>query len=155
MPLEGEILGYVVIGGKRRPVEWCPLDDGAVDQDCLGPYQSHQRGKNWIARVVHNVRAPGGLGREFLPRIRGRYYEFLGFVNPGDYLEVGGDYYSGRGIKYPARRYLRVLEVSPNEVIFREAGKPPQGALRPIEEELALPAQVAGLSRSRSRRRIR
>jgi len=37
-------------------------------------YESHKRGKNWMAIITPDPTAPGGLARTFVPRGRGEYY---------------------------------------------------------------------------------
>jgi len=132
----GKRQASVQVGSRWEDVESCELEDGVVDQRCMGPFESRSRGKNWMAVIYRDIRSPGGLRREWVPRVRGRssgLYDVSG-VRPGDYLEIGGDYYTGGGSRRPDRRIVRVLEVTEDQILYRDAGRP--GKVRTaIEEE--------------------
>lgn len=79
-----------------------------IEEGCLARvpvYESHSRGKNWLAVISSNPKAPGGLDREFAAKCKGDlYYDAAGLV-AGTAVEFGADYYSGGGRKNPKRWY--------------------------------------------------
>jgi hypothetical protein len=83
------------------------IEDGCVENL---DYEPHKRGKNWIATVVPNRAAPGGLERTFWTHGSGRWYKAPSIM-VGDVIEMGGDYYTGRGSARRARRYILVVRV--------------------------------------------
>lgn len=101
-------------------------------------YESHKRGKNWVAIVAKNRSKPGGLERNFLDRVRGPYVRPNG-ITAGTFLEFAGDYYSCGGHRSEKRKYYKVLDVSETEIRmdsceFDEIGKngiPPN--INPLE----------------------
>ncbi len=57
-------------------------------------FESHQRGRNWLARISVDPSSPGGMGREFLPRARGDFLYTVEALELYDAVEFGADYYS-------------------------------------------------------------
>lgn len=91
-----------------------PIEDGCLENL---DYEPHARGKNWIAFVTPNRAAPGGLDREFWKHGSGRWYKALREIKPFDVIEMGGDYYTGRGSKRADRRYVLVVTIEPDAII--------------------------------------
>jgi hypothetical protein len=90
-------------GAFVEALEWC----------------NHRRGKNWLASISEDPRAPGGLKRVFWERGRGRFY----YIIPRQLdlplpMEWGGDYYTSRGHKDPHRTYAVLIEITKNEAVF-------------------------------------
>ncbi|WP_342163132.1 hypothetical protein [Methylobacterium sp. SD21] len=88
------------------------VDGGAISTPS---YETHRRGKNWIARLTGPNAAR--MDREFLD-MRGRIVD-LGDVQRGDALEVGSDYYNSRGAKRPDRDYYVVISRSETELVLQ------------------------------------
>lgn len=87
------------------------VEDGAlvsVPPDC---WESHSRGKNWLAIISSNPSQPGGLEREFQPKAKGDYYYLTSGLAAGQALEFGADYYSGSGRKSSRRWYGVVVAI--------------------------------------------
>jgi len=100
-------------------IERIETTDGVIENLS---YESHRRGKNWIATVKADRSAPGGLARDFWPRVRGgRYGAVPPTLSVGDVIEHGGDYYSGSGRKCPDRRYTRVCVIGDGYLIVAGA----------------------------------
>ncbi len=87
-----------------------PIEDGTIPHTCFEP---HRRGKNWVAVVVKNLQAPGGLERRFLKKASGRNYVLPTDIKVGDCLEFGGDYYTASGRPSRNREYYRVVGIEP------------------------------------------
>jgi len=85
-----------------------PIEDGCVENL---DYETHARGKNWIAFVRPNRAAPGGLDRAFWKHRSKRWHAAPRALRAGDVIEMAGDYYTGRGSKRADRRYLLVVRV--------------------------------------------
>lgn len=85
-----------------------PIEDGTIPHTCFEP---HRRGKNWVAVVVKNLQAPGGLERRFLKKASGRNYVLPADLKVGDCLEFGGDYYTISGRPSRNREYYRVVGI--------------------------------------------
>jgi len=115
----------ITVGTKERAVLTWTLKAGAFDQS-QAAYESHQRGKNWVATVVFAPMQPGGLDRDFWKRGSGSYVQPPSELAPGNFIEVASDYYSGSGRKNASRHYFRVLAVAADRIIVRESGSPPE-----------------------------
>ena len=91
-----------------------PVSDGAM----LGApvYESHRRGKNWMAVIAPDPAAPGGVARTFVPRGRGRYYYIVSADLVGQPVEVGADYISSGGKRSPKRWYGVVRALTSEEI---------------------------------------
>lgn len=100
---------------RRASLGLMDLDcDFPVSENCLAKvpvWESHSRGKNWLARITSNPTAPGGLEREFATKARGGLYYVLPDLAPGDAVEFGADYYTGKGRKQSERWYGFVVRV--------------------------------------------
>lgn len=92
---------------------------GALTQ--VPVYESHKRGKNWMAVIAPDPRSPGGLARTFLPHARGEYYYLIEALKPGDVVEFGADYYTSSGRKSAARWYGVVRNVTEDKVEIEQA----------------------------------
>lgn len=92
-----------------------PVMDGRI------LWESHKRGRNWMAVISKDPQAPNGLARSFFKPARGDYFYILpADLKVGDPLEIGADYYSGGG--HPARRrwYGYVVAVADDAVVVQE-----------------------------------
>lgn len=106
--------------------------DGALIE--VPEYSRHSRGKNWMAKIAADPRAPGGLGRTFAERANGRYYYMLeDWMIAGVPVEFGADYYSGRGRKSPNRWYGLIIDRTPDILYMVKAENGPD-ALRLASE---------------------
>lgn len=94
---------------------------GALSQVPAGCWESHSRGKNWLAKISINPSSPGGIARDFFAKAKGEFYYLVDGLDAGDPIEFGADYYSGRGRKSPTRWYGYVVRVTAEYVVLREA----------------------------------
>lgn len=78
------------------------LDGGAIENPA---YERHKRGRNWAAVLTGPNAAR--MERRFLAA-RGATVD-LTDVQPGQVLEFGGDYMTGRGRRIPDRRFYLIL----------------------------------------------
>lgn len=129
----------IIVGEKPRKVERYTLDMGYLDQKEIG-WCDHRRGKNWIATIAHHPGEPGGLHRHFWKSGSGSYRLMPDDTQAGQYLEIAYDYIGSRGKKYPDRLYFRVLQVTSDSIVLREANKP--GRMPPNWEPEAVEAEV-------------
>jgi hypothetical protein len=97
-----------------------PVEHGALREVPPGCFESHSRGKNWLATIQIDPRAPGGLARVFQPRGYGDFYYLTEGLLAGTAVEFGADYYSGGGHKRPNRWYGVVLEVRSDAVVLQK-----------------------------------
>lgn len=111
------------IGDKSVRVFEISVTDGVVDQRDFGLHEPHSRGRNWIAVITPNRAKAGGLEREFLDRMRATFYRSV-LVRAGAFLEVGADYITGAGRRYPKRGVFRVLILRANTWVVRESAVP-------------------------------
>ncbi len=100
-----QTLGHI---GKLFQDYAYPFEDGCAKNIV---YESHKRGKNWVATVQPNRAAPGGLDRLFWAHGSGAWYKAPATFYRGDVVEMGGDYYSARGNVSRDRRYVLVVRV--------------------------------------------
>lgn len=100
-----QTLGHI---GKLFQDYAYPFEDGCAKNIA---YESHKRGKNWVATVRPNRAAPGGLDRVFWAHGSGAWYKAPPTFYRGDVVEMGGDYYSARGNVSRDRRYVLVVRV--------------------------------------------
>jgi len=88
-------------------------------------YESHRRGKNWLAKIRRSPTAPGGLAREFAEKAHDEYYyiwpEQWGIGTP---VEFGADYYSGGGNKHPHRWYGVLFDMLPGVIVLLHTKTP-------------------------------
>jgi hypothetical protein len=126
------------------------IDDGTIANPA---YLDHPRAKNWVARVLKDYEATGGLHREFFEHgPRDRVF-LLADLAPGQWLEFGGDKIAAAGPKKARRLYRQIVEVLPDKLVvrpvkFEDIGKdpgaptaPPCNPLAPFPDE-ALLAEV-------------
>lgn len=98
-----------------------PVENGALTD--VPVYESHQRGKNWMATIADDPRSPGGLRREFADRARGAKYHYMvpEGLKPGDAVEFGADYISGGGKRSANRWHGVVHESGPGKLSLLKA----------------------------------
>lgn len=99
------------------------IEDGALVTVPSGCWESHSRGKNWLATISVDASKPGGLDRDFAAKAKGDSYYLLPSLNPGDAIEFGADYYSGGGRKTPTRWYGFVVQILESTGINGDAGR--------------------------------
>lgn len=97
----------------------CRIEDGALAN--VPCWESHNRGKNWMATIAVQESAPGGLARDFIDKARGDGFYLTPALAIGDAVEFGADYYSGRGRKTAERWYGFVVAVTETAVLLRQA----------------------------------
>jgi hypothetical protein len=87
--------------------------DGALTQAPC--WETHKRGKNWLARICVSPSSPGGLGRDFADKAKGDSYYIIpdGWLSVGDAVEFGADYVSGGGRTTRDRWYGFVVRIDP------------------------------------------
>jgi len=85
-------------------------------------YCIHSRGKNWLARIALNPKAPGGLDREFCEKTKGQgRYILPADLRLGDAIEFGADYYTGSGKRNPNRWYGVIVRIENTFIVLRQA----------------------------------
>ena len=94
------------------------IEDGAMVEAPV--YETHQRGKNWMATIEADPAAPGGLAREFVKSGRGRYLYIVGPEIVGKAVEIAADYTSSGGKRHPKRWYGVVRSVTGSEITIEE-----------------------------------
>ena len=96
---------------------------GALTEIPGGCWESHSRGKNWMAAIHKDPRAPGGLGRAFWEKAKGDYYYLIpANLNLPCPIEIGADYYTGSGHKQPTRWYGVIVESTADHITIEECG---------------------------------
>jgi hypothetical protein len=83
-------------------------------------YETHKRGKNWMAVIASDPGSLGGTRREFCKRGNGAYYYIVTPELVGKAVEFGADYYSGSGNKSARRYYGVVLSLTDTEMRIRK-----------------------------------
>lgn len=108
-------------------------------------FERHPRGKNWMAKIVLDPAAPGGLRRKFFDRAHGDYYYLVppGSLAVGDAVEFGADYYTSSGRKVAKRWYGAVASVSETEIELARA----ETAREAVETGERLRREAAGPER--------
>jgi len=99
------------------------IDKGYFDMAKIG-FQSHQRGRNWVATVEFDPASPGALRRDFWKRGSCTYVKVPDALAAGQVLEVGHDYYTCGGTRQPHRDYLRVVAISPDALELERCERP-------------------------------
>lgn len=94
------------------------LNRGLVD---VLAWQSHHRGRNWVAFAEVEPSLPGGIKRTFFNRAAGKIAKVIipDRLAVGDILEFGADYVSFGGRREPTRVYAVVLALSDTEMIVK------------------------------------
>lgn len=95
----------------------CRTEQGAITN--VPCWESHSRGKNWMAVITTSPSSPGGLEREFAAKAKGDAYYLTPALSVGDAVEFGADYYSGSGRKQTERWYGFVVAVAEDAILLR------------------------------------
>ena len=74
-------------------------------------YETHKRGRNWLAVIEEDPKAPGGLSRIFCERAKGKFFYMTDILEVGQAVECAGDYVSGGGNRSPNRVYGVVSKI--------------------------------------------
>lgn len=86
-------------------------------------WETHKRGRNWMAQIGIDPTCPGGLSRQFAHRAKGDYvYLIEEWMQPNVAVEFGADYYTGSGKKHPVRWYGVICEVNDEVMKVEECG---------------------------------
>jgi hypothetical protein len=89
-------------------------------------WESHKRGKNWMAEISVNHTKPGGLERVFFEKAKGEAcYVLAEDLAPGVALEFGADYYSGGGRRSSKRWYGYVVRIEPDALVLHKCESGP------------------------------
>jgi hypothetical protein len=91
------------------------IELGALTQ--VPAWESHRRGKNWLAKIKKDPTGPGGLGRVFLPKAKGEYFYMINDLKVGDPIEFGADYYSSSNRATRCRKYFVVREITTEKMV--------------------------------------
>ncbi len=83
-------------------------------------YEEHHRGKNWMAVINKNPKAPNGLDRTFVEKGKGEYFYIVSNVKIGDVVEFGADYISSGGRRRTNRWYGVVIQIDDNMIVIDE-----------------------------------
>jgi hypothetical protein len=99
------------------------VKNGCVDQ---GPihYESHKRGRNWMATVTADKTKPGGLARSFWDKGTTSWRKLPAGLMAGDVVEVAGEYVTGGGRNDKDRIYIRIVAVEAGRLLYAVAEKP-------------------------------
>lgn len=121
----------VEFAGKSRVIAHISCEDGVVAQEDLGSYESHRRGKNWVAIVAPDRSQPGGLSRVFLDRPRQEYV--AADFEEGDILEIASDYTKASGKKSYNREYVLICQIAADTILAADVPKPSKRAMLEFE----------------------
>lgn len=94
-----------------------PIEEGALTKAPV--WESHKRGRNWLAIIKLDPASPGGLERHFVTRAHGDYYYMADELVPGQPIEFGADYYTSGGRKNSTRRYYLIVERNEGALFLR------------------------------------
>jgi hypothetical protein len=117
------------------------VEDGAMVEAPV--YESHARGKNWMATIEADPAAPGGLAREFIRNGRGRYLYIVGPEVVGKAVEIAADYTSSGGKRHPKRWYGVVRNVTDSEIVI-DGFATADEAIKAARSRAAFDAQIKG-----------
>lgn len=110
----------------------CKIEHGAMTDAPV--YEDHTLGKNWMAVISADPKAPGGLRRIFLGKANGDYYYLVDGLKVGQAIEFGADRYShSRKNRRVTRWYGVVVSITDNELILAEASSPKEAMERSNE----------------------
>ncbi len=116
--------------GHEEPVEiqrgeTLIIRDGCIDQAEIR-FESHRRGRNWIATVTPNKAIPGagGLERTFWTKTTTSWRKVPEDLQIGDVLEVAAEYVSGSGKNDRDRVYRRVRSIGDGIITLDVTTKP-------------------------------
>lgn len=96
-----------------------PIIDGAILKGNI-PFETHKRGKNWLAVISRDPKSPGGISRSFMERGHGEYAYIAENIPVGSALECGADYYSGGGNPSRNRTYWLLTARTPSKWVLAE-----------------------------------
>lgn len=123
--VEAELAARAAARTAGPESQYCAdIRNGCVDQEELGGYESHRRGKNWVATVVADKSQPGGLSRDFWAKASGSWRHLPADIKAGDVLEIAHEYTTGGGRCDKSRNYIKVVAVTESGLHFDDCGKP-------------------------------
>jgi hypothetical protein len=126
------------------------IEDGTIS-NISHTFGAFGRVKNWIAVVEKDYSAPGGLRREFFKRGPLDRFFVPAEMNPGQWLEFGGDRVSGSGKRKHKRAYREVVAAHGNELVLKpiavtEVGRGATSDVNPPDSESASEAGASASS---------
>lgn len=142
LPNLNHMKNEIIIGDKTLAVTKLELTQGYLDQHDVA-WESHKRGRNWVATVHFDPSAPNCLARSFWNRGSGSYVAVSPSLAVGEVLEFGADYYTCGGTRHERRKYRRVLAITDREIVLRETTKPGKRPLRPVSLDIQA-AEIGG-----------
>lgn len=83
-------------------------------------FETHYRGKNWLAVINVDGTCPGGLTRDFINRGKGDCLYLIEQITLFDVVEFGADYQTSVGKNKPRRFYGVVVAITETEIVLRE-----------------------------------
>lgn len=97
--------------------------EGTIEDDAMmnAPvYETHKRGKNWMAIINVSPTSPGGLGRIFIKKGQGPYYYMTNKLKLGMPVEFGADYYNAKGSRSVKRWYGVIRELTNTKITIEQ-----------------------------------
>lgn len=110
------------------------IENGALVEVPI--YETHRRGKNWLAKIQKDPKSPGGLKREFMENAKGSYYYLINGLSVGDVVEFGADYYTVSGKKGANRVYGIIRLLTDNELELEQFNTPNEAFTNAIKLEI-------------------
>lgn len=100
-------------------------------------YETHFRGKNWLAVIWAEPLLPGGTGRKFMPRARGEFLYMVHTLSLHDPVEFGADYVTSLGKKHQKRWHGVVRTLTEKSIEIEQLGSAVAAILRSEQLRLA------------------
>lgn len=108
-------------------------------------YETHLRGRNWLAVIWAEPLLPGGTGRKFMPRARGEFLYMVHTLSVHDPVEFGADYVTSLGRKHQRRWHGVVRALTDSRIEIEQVGSPVAAILH--SEQLRLAASRAAVQK--------
>lgn len=94
------------------------IEDGALLS--VPVFEDHSRGKNWLAVIAADPKAPNGLARDFQEKANGRYYYMTEFLESGQPIEFGADYIAASGNRSLKRWYGVIVSIDAEKLVLEK-----------------------------------
>lgn len=113
-------------------------------------YESHRRGRNWMAIIRKDPKAPGGLARLFMEPAHGNYFYFVDGIKVGAPVEFGADYYTGGGSRSATRWYGVVVELDDEKIVIEQYSSAEE-AIEASKKYVGIEAKIQELEKEKKR----
>lgn len=133
--------------GKKPTVHQLSVANHALLESPI--YESHDRGRNWLAVIDVSPTMPSGLSRQWMPQGRGECFYIIEQLKLFDPVEFGADYVTVGGRKHYKRLYGVVVAITDGYIRVEECETGAKAVIRAKEARTSDADKIAALEAER------